>query len=508
MIKMKDVAHEIDGGFIMKLRDLLSSLRIYQVEGDLDTEISGIETDSRKVKAGSLFIALRGFTVDGHNFIPQAAATGAVAFVVESEIETPGVSIRLPDSRRALAILADKFYEHPTRKLGLIGVTGTNGKTTVTHLVEKILTDYGALTGIIGTIQMKIGDYVESVKNTTPESIELQHMLASMVEKGAKYACIEVSSHALEMGRVWGCEFKTAIFTNLTQDHLDYHKTMENYRNAKSLLFSQLGNSYQGQGKCAILNMDDPASEYYRKVTAAQVITYGIDHDADVQAKNIEITGSGTSFTLSTFQGEVSISIHLIGKFNVYNCLAAAAACLVEGVPLSLIKKSLESIEGVSGRFERVNEGQNYTVIVDYAHTPDSLENVLKTAKEFTKGKLYCIVGCGGDRDRTKRPVMAQIAVKYADFSVFTSDNPRSEDPDAILEDMVAGLNPDIAGQERFVAITDRRKAIQYAISLAAEEDCILIAGKGHETYQIINGQILSFDDREVASVAIRSVIK
>lgn len=492
----------------MKLRDLLSSLRIHQVKGDLDTEIYGIETDSRKVKEGYLFIALRGFTVDGHNFIPQAAAKGAVAFVVESEMEVPGVSIQVPDSRKALAILADKFYEHPTGKLDLIGVTGTNGKTTVTHLVEKIMTDYGALTGIIGTIQMKIGDYVEGVKNTTPESIELQHMLAFMVDKGAKYACIEVSSHALEMGRVWGCDFKTAIFTNLTQDHLDYHETMENYRWAKSLLFSQLGNGYQGKEKCAILNMDDPATEYYRKVTAAQVITYGIDHKADVQAKDIVITGSGTTFTLSTVQGEISLSVHLIGKFNVYNCLAAAAACLVEGVPLSLIKQSLESIEGVNGRFERVNEGQDFTVIVDYAHTPDSLENVLKTAKEFTKGKLYCIVGCGGDRDRTKRPVMAQIAAKYADHAIFTSDNPRSEDPDAILGDMVAGLDSKIIGQEKFTTITDRKKAIQYAISLAKQGDCILIAGKGHETYQIINGNTLPFDDRQVASVAILDVIK
>ncbi len=489
----------------MNLRELLSPLANYQSAGDLDIEITGLSTDSRKVKPGHLFIALRGFQVDGHQFIHQAGANGAAAYLVEEEKGVPQTCVRVSDTKRALALLADHFYGHPTSQLKLIGVTGTNGKTTVTHLVEQILNDARHPAGIIGTIQMRMGEYTEEVKNTTPDALELQRMFSVMLEKGATHACIEVSSHALEMGRVWGCDFTTAVFTNLTQDHLDYHHTMENYRHAKSLLFSQLGNTYNGKRKkFAILNQDDPASAHYQKMTAAQVITYGIENDADFRASDIKIEAAGTSFTLQAFNEQLTIHMKMIGKFSVYNVLAAAAACFMEGVPLQSIKESVEKMSGVPGRFEPVDGGQDFAVIVDYAHTPDSLENVLATAKEFTTGKLYCLIGCGGDRDRTKRPIMARIAREYSDYAVFTSDNPRTEDPQSILDDMVRELE----GEEDFACIIDRKQAIERCISLAQKGDCVVIAGKGHETYQIIQNQVLDFDDREVAAFAIRNRIK
>ena len=492
----------------MKLSDLLSSLHICRTKGNADIEIKGIETDSRQVKPGYLFIALRGFTVDGHLYLSQAAANGAVAFLVEQVEESgslPGVLAVVPDTRRALAVIADRFYQHPTGRLNVIGVTGTNGKTSITYLIEQMMKDAGHRSGIIGTIQMRIGDYSEEVSNTTPESIQLQKWFSLMLDKGADHACIEVSSHALEMGRVRGCNFKTAIFTNLTQDHLDYHETMENYRNAKSLLFSQLGNTYNdNQTKFAVLNADDEASEYYSKVTSAQIIYYGIDREADVRALDIKIRESGTDFLLQTYKGSIPISTKMVGKFSVYNALAATAACLAEGIPLTSIQKSLEAIGGVQGRFERIDEGQDYTVIVDYAHTPDSLKNVLETAKQFTKGEIYCIIGCGGDRDKTKRPIMARIALEHAHHAIFTSDNPRSEEPDRILQDMMDGAkgNPLLPGQ--YTAIIDRKEAIEYAISKARQGDCVIIAGKGHETYQIIKGQTFPFDDKQVASAAIQ----
>lgn len=493
----------------MKLRELLSSLTNVQAEGDLDIPIKGIATDSRKVKPGFLFVALRGFTVDGHDFTRQAEQNGAVAFVVEEKIEGISTYVQVADTKKVLAILADRFYNQPTKKLRLIGVTGTNGKTTVTHLVEKILSDAGHLTGIIGTIEMRIGSYREEVKNTTPESLELQRMFSLMEQSGASHACIEVSSHALELGRVWGCDFKTAIFTNLTQDHLDYHQTMENYRNAKSLLFSQLGNTYgDKQKKLAVLNRDDRQYEYLYKVTPAEVLTYGIEHQADVRASNIQIKATGTEFTLETFKGSVPISMKMVGRFSVYNVLAATAACLAEGVPLESIKESIESITGVPGRFEPVNEGQNFAVVVDYAHTPDSLENVLKTARDLTKGQVFCIVGCGGDRDRSKRPIMAQIAARYSDVAIFTSDNPRSEDPNEILRDMFEGLSEEKVQRDNYRCILDRKEAIEYAVSQAKDGDTVIIAGKGHETYQIIKDQILPFDDKEVVSVAIKNRMK
>jgi UDP-N-acetylmuramoyl-L-alanyl-D-glutamate--2,6-diaminopimelate ligase len=488
----------------MRLEELIRPLVLHTVSGDLDTEIKGIQIDSRQVKPGDLFIALRGFTVDGHRFVTQAVEKGAAAVLVEEPVPVDVPVVRVPDTRRAMAVVAATFYQHPTRELKLIGITGTNGKTTTSHLIQQILNDAGHPTGLIGTIQMKIGDRTFPVKNTTPEVVDLQRSFRMMCNERCEYSVIEASSHALDLGRTRGCEFHIAVFTNLTQDHLDYHETMERYREAKGLLFSQLGNRYSDepdQNSYAVLNADDEASSYFGRITPAQVVTYGIEHPADVRAQNIRITSAGTAFTLSTFRGSIDIQLKLIGKFNVYNVLAATSVALLEGITLSQIKKSLESISGVSGRFEPVQAGQPYTVLVDYAHTPDSLENVLATIREFADGNVICVVGCGGDRDRGKRPLMAQIAAKYSDLTVITSDNPRTEDPEAIIADMVEGLKE--VEKDRYVTVVDRRQAIFDAVGRAKPKDVVLIAGKGHETYQEINGVRYDFDDREVAREAI-----
>lgn len=486
--------------FYMKLTELLTPLFKYKKLGDSNPYITTIEMDSRLVTEGSLFICIKGYTVDGHDFVQQAIDKGAVAILAEKEIDANVPVVVVKDTKRAMAMLANHFYDHPTKKMTLIGITGTNGKTTTTHLIEKILTDYGKKTGLIGTMYTKIGSKTFETKNTTPESLLLQKSFAQMVEENVDAAIMEVSSHALHLGRVRGCDFNIAVFTNLSPDHLDYHKTMEAYKHAKGLLFSQLGNTYDSQQlKVAILNGDDEASEEYEKITAVQTITYGIDKPSDIMAKNIQITANGTSFTLHAFDEVLDIHMKLIGKFSVYNALAAISACLVYNVPLQSIKNSLEAIQGVAGRFETVQLGQPYTVIVDYAHTPDSLENVLKTVKQFAKGKTICVVGCGGDRDKLKRPLMAQIATEEADFAIFTSDNPRSEDPVAILDDMEKGVRAN-----NYTIIVDRKEAITSAIKNAKKNDIIVIAGKGHETYQIIGKNTFHFDDREVARDAIR----
>ncbi|MCZ0755531.1 UDP-N-acetylmuramoyl-L-alanyl-D-glutamate--2,6-diaminopimelate ligase [Anoxybacillus sp. J5B_2022] len=484
----------------MKLQTLLSCLHDFTTYSGENPTITSIEMDSRKVTEGALFICVKGFTVDGHDFAQQAVVNGAVAVVAERHIEVPVPVIIVRDSKRAMAVLADAFYGQPTHQLHLIGVTGTNGKTTTTHIIDQIFRKVQRKTGLIGTIHIKIGDEAYDVQNTTPESLVLQKTFKQMVDAHVDVAIMEVSSHALDMGRVHGCDYDVAVFTNLTQDHLDYHQTMEEYRLAKGLLFAQLGNRFDHQRpKFAVLNNDDPASAQYKRMTAATVITYGIETESDIMAKDIDITPSGMAFTLVTPAETVRIQTKLIGRFNVYNILAATAACLVSGVALSSIVEAVEEIAGVPGRFETVDEGQNFTVIVDYAHTPDSLENVLKTIRQFAKRKVYVVVGCGGDRDRTKRPLMAQIAVRYADVAIFTSDNPRSERPEAILKDMESGVEGEL-----YISIVDRKEAIRYAIQQAQEGDVILIAGKGHETYQIIGEQVLHFDDRLVAREAMK----
>lgn len=485
----------------MKLVDLLVSLPLHDVKETIDhINIRSLQVDSRSVKQGDLFICIKGFTVDGHDFATQAEKNGAVAVVAERDLQLSVPTIIVPNTTRALAKLATKFFNDPTEQLQLIGVTGTNGKTTITYILEAIYQAYNKKTGVIGTIQMKIGDKSISIENTTPDAFQLQRSFYNMVEQKVEVAMMEVSSHALDLGRVAGCNFDIAIYTNLSQDHLDYHKNMADYLRAKTLLFSQLGNSYaQNNEKFAIINDDDPYRDAFIKSTTQNIITYGLTQRANIYATNIDLQPTQTSFTLHTPTAKVSITSELIGKFNVYNMLAAASAAYVKGIPLKTIKHALESISGVSGRFERVDIGQDYTVIVDYAHTPDSLENVLQTIEQFAQGNIYVVVGTGGDRDRTKRPLMADVAMKYSNYTFFTSDNPRTEKPEAIIDDMVSHLN-----DERFTVIVDRKKAIEEAIHRAKTNDIVLIAGKGHETGQEINGKIYPFDDREVAKEAIK----
>ncbi|MFJ7976302.1 UDP-N-acetylmuramoyl-L-alanyl-D-glutamate--2,6-diaminopimelate ligase [Peribacillus sp. JNUCC 23] len=483
----------------MRLQAILSTLHSLTLFEGENPEITSIEHDTRQVKEGSLFVCVKGYTVDGHDFAEKAVELGAAAILAEKPMNVGVPVYVVRDTKRAMAVVADAFYNHPTQKLKLIGITGTNGKTTTSHLLEKIFQDEHVATGLIGTMYTKIGDKKADTKNTTPDSITLQQIFHQMTQVQVDTAIMEVSSHALELGRVHGCDYDIAVFTNLTQDHLDFHGTMERYKFAKSLFFSQLGNAYlDNRPKYAVLNADDEATEDFIKATAAHILTYGIDQEADIMAKNISIHSSGTQFTLVTAGREQSVNLKLIGKFSVYNVLAAIGASLCAGVKLDSIIRSLESVQGVAGRFELVQGGQDFAVIVDYAHTPDSLENVLKTVREFAHKKIFVVVGCGGDRDKTKRPIMAKIASEWATDPIFTSDNPRSENPTQILRDMEKGVH-----EKNYQVIQDRKEAIDYAISIATSGDVILIAGKGHETYQIIGDQVLDFDDRLVAKESI-----
>jgi UDP-N-acetylmuramoyl-L-alanyl-D-glutamate--2,6-diaminopimelate ligase len=488
----------------MKLHTLLQHVSPFIKAGINNPEVTSIENDNRKVKEGSLFICIKGYTVDGHDFALAAQEKGAVAVIAQRELKLDIPVIVVKDTKRIMAQLADAFYGHPTQKIHLIGITGTNGKTTTSHIIEKIFADQGQQTGLIGTMYTKIAGKVFETKNTTPESLTLQKTFNNMVDQKVETAVMEVSSHSLVEGRVHGCDYNVAVFTNLTQDHLDFHKTMDEYRRAKGLLFAQLGNTYNpNKPKYAVLNADDEASKEYETSTAARIVTYGIDCQADFQATSIKMTASGTTFDLISPYGRHPINMQLIGKFSVYNVLASIAAAAVSGLEINSIINSIEGVKGVSGRFEPVDAGQNFSVIVDYSHTPDSLENALNTVRQIAQKRVFVVVGCGGDRDRTKRPLMAEIACRLATNAIFTSDNPRSEEPESILREMEAGVEG-----KRYISITDRKDAIYFAVNEAEEGDVILIAGKGHETYQQIGNEILDFDDRLVALGAIEEKLK
>lgn len=482
----------------MMLEQLVSKLLFARTIGLRDVQVTGIHNDSRMIKEGYMFVCTKGAKEDGHAYIPQAIAGGAKVILIQDEqpqYEEGITYVIVPDTNKAASIMVDAFYGSPTQGMKLIGVTGTNGKTTTTNLIEHILTYHQHKTGVIGTIEIRYPSYREEAKLTTPLCYDLQHYFYDMKQADVEYTVMEVSSHSLDLGRVQGCRFKTAVFTNLTQDHLDYHLTMEAYGEAKGLLFAQLGNDYE-QASYAVLNCDDPWSERYARKTSAEIITYGLGEEALVRATNINITATGTSFTLMTPLGQIELSTKLIGKFNVYNMLAAISSVIPEGLSLDQIKEAIECVEGVPGRFEAVQQGQPFAVVVDYAHTPDSLENVLRTAQQLEPKRLICIVGCGGDRDRSKRPLMANIAIDMADHVFFTSDNPRTEDPVAILADMTDHLQPE---QGHYTTIIDRKQAINEAIAEAKAGDIVVIAGKGHENYQIIGTEKSHFDDKEVS---------
>ncbi|MBC6148261.1 UDP-N-acetylmuramoyl-L-alanyl-D-glutamate--2,6-diaminopimelate ligase [Listeria innocua] len=484
----------------MKLKELMQAIPVYTGEASAAIEVNLIAQDSRKVQPGTLFICIDGEIVDGHQFADRAVQLGAVAIIAEKQLDVSVPVLYVRDSKRAMAMLADYFYGSPTQALKLVGITGTNGKTTVSHLVEQIVRENGEQTGLIGTMYRKIGDEILETKNTTPDSLTLQETFRDMLLSGVSTAVMEVSSHALVQGRVYGSDYDVAVFMNLSQDHLDYHHTMEEYAYAKSLLFAQLGNSYNtSKPKIAVLNADDAESVRMQTATAAHIITFGIKEPADFAASNIQITSHGSTFDLKTPVGNFSLKIKMIGNFSIYNVLAAIATSFALQIPVEKAIATVERIPGVKGRFELVNAGQDFPVIVDYSHTPDSLLNVLQTIDEFAEKRVFVVVGCGGDRDKGKRPQMAKIAVDYATNPIFTSDNPRSEDPHAIIADMIQG----VPGSDSYVVHENRRDAIRYAINMAEAGDVILIAGKGHEDYQVIGDEVIDFDDRVEARIAI-----
>ena len=476
-----------------------------EIFGNSAVEIKSIEHDSRKVREGSLFVCMEGVHVDGHKFINQAVEKGAVAILTtRKNIELPaGVSaLVVSDMLNALAIIVPYFYDYPSRKMRVIGVTGTNGKTTTTYIMRSILIQAGYKVGLIGTIQIMIGEESFPIHNTTPNVIDLQHIFLEMCEKKVDYVVMEVSSHALAEHRVAGIEFDTAIFTNLTQDHLDYHKTMENYCKTKAKLFEILSRTGKKFGKTAIINIDDAASKEMLKHTLCGKITYGIEKNCDLRAVDVEISADGTKFKVRGDFGEMNLSLHITGIFNVYNVLAATGAMLAEKISVENIKIALENFRSVPGRFEKIFADIPFTIIVDYAHTPDGVKNVLETARQIAKKKIITVFGCGGDRDNTKRPIMGRIAAELSDIVIVTSDNPRTEDPRKILNEVEVGVEEKIGGKFH-EKIIDRRQAIFRAVKLAEPDDIILILGKGHENYQILKDRTIHFDDREVALEAV-----
>ncbi len=491
----------------MKNLEELALLVQGKIIGDGLTKIENIQHDSRSVTAGSLFVCMEGAHVDGHKFINQAKESGAVAILTTHEdINLPqGMSaLVVPEMLNALAIIVPYFYDYPSKKMRVIGITGTNGKTTTTYLIRAILLEAGYKVGLIGTIQMLIGAESFPMHNTTPNVIDLQHIFVQMLESKVDFVVMEVSSHALAENRVSGVEFDTAIFTNLTQDHLDYHKTLENYCAAKAKLFDMVSRTGSKQNKHAVINLDDAASSEMLKHSTCAVLTYGIKNHSDIQATNIQVSTQGNKFNCQIPTANFQVTTNLTGIFNIYNVLAAIGATLAENISVEAIKTALEKFKSVPGRFEKIFADIPYTIIVDYAHTPDGVQNVLQTARQITTQKIITVFGCGGDRDNTKRPIMGRLAAELSDIVIVTSDNPRTEDPEKILREVEVGVKEKI-GSKYFESIIDRRKAIFRAVELAKTGDIIMILGKGHENYQILKDKTIHFDDREVALEAIKN---
>jgi len=483
---------------VMRLDRLLQDLPEASVRGRTDLEISQLAARHDAIVPGALFVAVRGFTHDGHTFIPEAISRGAAAVVVQHPVTAPDAVtvVQAPDSRLALARLSCAFYGHPSRRLSVIGVTGTNGKGTTAYLIQAMLAASGRSCGIIGTTGARMGDHTVGLDRTTPEAPELQRLLRAMADAGCDAVVLEVASHALALHRVAGTRFAAAVFTNLTQDHLDFHKTWDDYRAAKRRLFEMV----EPDG-LSVVNADDPSAETMAAASRARVLHYGIERPAEFRAAEVDLRLEGMAYTLHTPQGRRRLTSRLHGRFNVYNSLAALALASALGVDLDLIARVLGTFPGVPGRFEPVDEGQGFGLVVDYAHTPDGLENVLRAARDFVRGRTIVVFGAGGDRDRTKRPKMGAIAAKLADLAIVTSDNPRTEDPMAIIEEILDG----IADRQKIEVQPDRARAIARAIALARPGDFVIIAGKGHESYQEIQGVKHPFDDRLVARDILRA---
>ena len=485
----------------MLLKNLLTAISPGALVGPVDRAVESLAYDSRRVQANSLFVALRGEKSDGHQFIDQAIERGAAVIVAEREAQQgPATWVQVDDTQAALADLSAAFYGRPARQLKLAGVTGTNGKTTTTFLIKHICEKAGLRCGLIGTVRYEIGERILPATRTTPFSLELQELLAQMVNAGCKAAAMEVSSHALAQKRTRGLEWDVAVFTNLTQDHLDYHGTMEEYFEAKAKLFTDLPAQPTKKRAVAVVNIDDRYGEKLigRLAKDFPVVTYGMSARADYRASNYRPEFAGTSYQLDARGKSFLVRVPLIGRFNVANSLAALAAASCLGVSLRDAILSLAKSPQVPGRLEAVAAKRQFQVFVDYAHTPDALLNVLKTCRELSPRKLIVVFGCGGDRDRQKRPLMARAADENADFSIITSDNPRKEDPEAIIAEVAKGFRSD-----RYEKITERASAIARAIALAQPRDIVVIAGKGHETYQEFSDSTIPFDDMQVARRAL-----
>lgn len=496
----------------MRLRDLVRPLGEVAAHGDLDREITGLTDDSRRVSPGGLFVAVKGTQSDGHRYLSQAVSAGAGALVVEAgyvpadTLDSLGVpAIEVRDSRHALGVLASRFHSDPSSRLKMIGVTGTNGKTTTTYLCKSVLEAAGTKVGLVGTVAYVIGNERIEATHTTPGAVELQGLFRRMVDAASDAAVMEVSSHALALDRTAGCEFGTAVFTNLTQDHLDFHAGMEDYFHAKLRLFAGLGPESR-----AIVNLDDSYGARIMAATRARVWSYAVDRPADLRAENVRISLEGVRFTAQTPAGAVALRSSLVGRHNVYNILAAVGVGLEQGIALPAIAEGIANLTNVPGRFERVEAGQPFTVVVDYAHTEDALFRLLTTAEAVKTGRIITVFGCGGDRDRGKRPKMGRVSMVYSDIVVVTSDNPRTEDPEAIISEVIPGVQAGLreAGRGRYVVHADRRAAIEEAVRTAQPGDLVLIAGKGHENYQIIGKNKHPFDDRVVAREAIEALTR
>lgn len=474
----------------MRLEKLFENTGIEIDNKMKDIEICDICYDSRKVTPGSLFVAIKGFKSDGHMFTEKAISQGAAAIVGENECDAENY-IRCESSRKVLAEISANFFGHPAKQMKIVGITGTNGKTTTSYLVKKILELKGHKCSLIGTNQIIIGDEVTESERTTPESRDLQELFAKMKKSGSEYVVMEVSSHSLELDRVHGIEFEVGVFTNLTQDHLDFHKTMENYAAAKAKLFEM--------SKKSVVNADDAYCELMSK-NAKDVLTYGIDSPARLKAENICLRERGIAFDCVYGGERRKMRLDIPGRFSVYNALAACGAALALGMSGEDIEKGLVIARGVKGRLEVVPVLTPYTVIIDYAHTPDGLKNVIGAVRDFAKKRVITLFGCGGDRDKTKRPLMGKIAEELSDFVVVTSDNPRGEEPMEIIESITGGMTG-----KNHIVIENRKDAIRYALEHANEGDVIILAGKGHETYQVFKNETIHFDEREIVKQCIKN---
>lgn len=486
----------------MILKELIKNLKYIKLIGNENIEISNLTIDSRKVKKGSMYGAIKGFNVDGHKFIKNCIENGASLIVCEDLedfcIDDNVAILQVENTRKALAIIAKNFYNNPTKNINLIGVTGTNGKTSTTYFLEQILLEYKKTVGIIGTIEIREnGKKMEFdfSTSTTPDTIELNELFSTMVSDNIDNIVMEVSSHALELHKVEGCNFNIGIFTNLTQDHLDMHKSMENYLNAKSKLFSMC--------KIGIINIDDKYAQDIIKNASCKVFTYSIEKESDLQAINIQYFMDRVAFDVKINDKIENFILNIPGRFSVYNALSVIGACLMQNIPIDIIKEGIKNIKGVPGRIQTIPNDKGFNVIVDYAHTPDGLDNIIRAVREFTKGRVITIFGCGGDRDRKKRPIMGEISANLSDYTIITSDNPRSEVPESIIDEIETGIKPITNNYEK---ITGRREAIYRGVSIAKANDSIIIAGKGHEDYEIFADKTIHFDDTEVAKEALEDL--